>query len=187
MIGGTWHLDNKPFSGKFVSDCARGSVGGFIADVLARDGCKTGAFFFGMSEDNLDRILSMPWVLPGSDASLRAPWGPLGKDHPHPRAYSTMPEFFRRLRRAGFTVGECVKRMTSQPACRFGIRNRGRLERGAYADIAVWDEATFAGTATYEDPHRFAEGMRAVMVNGIISYRDNVFTGNRAGRFLERN
>ena len=187
MIGGTWHLDNKPFSGKFVSDCARGSVGGFIADVLARDGCKTGAFFFGMSEDNLDRILAMPWVLPGSDASLRAPWGPLGKDHPHPRAYSTMPEFFRRLRRAGFTVGECVKRMTSQPACRFGIRNRGRLERGAYADIAVWDEATFAGTATYEDPHRFAEGMRAVMVNGIISYRDNVFTGNRAGRFLERN
>ena len=145
-----------------------------------------------MSEENLQKILSRPWIVPGSDASLRAPWGPLGADHPHPRAYGTMPRFFRLL--TGRVDGharicsreEAIKRMTSVPAERFGIRDRGVIRVGAYADITVWNEGGFRETATYMSPHSFCEGVEAVLVNGSVSYRSGEFTGNRSGRFLER-
>lgn len=160
--------------------------GDLICSILEKDGCKTGAFFFGMSEENLDKIYARPWIVPGSDASLRAPWGPLSADHPHPRAYATMPEFYRRVRALGFSREETVARMTSVPARRFGIRGRGVLEKGAYADLVVWDEAAFAAKATYLAPHQFTGGMKLVMVNGVVPYADGAFTGRRGGRFLER-
>ena len=229
MIGGTWHEDNKPYSGKTVEEIMRNeelgirnggisnlhvseptkhsadlnhrhssfliprssfnshrSPGELICDILERDGCKTGAFFFGMSEENLAKIYSRPWIVPGSDASLRAPWGPLGKDHPHPRAYATMPEFYRRVRELGFSREETVARMTSVPADRFEIRNRGRLVKGAFADVVVWKEDDFRAKATFVAPHRFTSGVKAVMTNGVVCYRDGKFTGERGGRFLER-
>ena len=185
MVGGTWAPENKAYSGKTVAEIAP-TPGALICDILLRDGCKTGAFFFGMSEENLAKIYSRPWIVPGSDASLRAPWGPLGADHPHPRAYATMPEFYRRVRALGFSREETVARMTSVVADRFGIRNRGRIEKGAFADIAVWNEAEFGARATFDAPHRFSGGMKAVMTNGVVSYRDGAFTEARGGRFLER-
>ena len=197
MIGGTWAAENKRFSGKTVAEILSSfsslfplpsslTPGELITSILLADGCKTGAFFFGMSEENLDKIYSRPWIVPGSDASLRAPWGPLGKDHPHPRAYATMPEFYRRVLALGVSREETVARMTSVIADRFGIKGRGRIEKGAFADIVVWDEAAFKAKATFTDPHQFTDGVRCVMTNGVISYRDGKFTGNRGGRFLER-
>ena len=200
MIGGTWAKETKPLSGKTIreiiesepsSDVRRRSStplapGSLICSILSLDGCKTGAFFFGMCEENLDRILSRPWVVPGSDASIRAPWGPLGADHPHPRAYATMPEFYRRLRALGVSREEAVARMTSVPARRFGIAGRGVLKRGAFADVVVWKEAEFASRATYADPHRFSDGVKLTMVNGVVPYAGGSFTGRRGGRFLER-
>lgn len=190
MIGGVWHADNKAFSGRTVAEVAA-SMGGAtpgeaVCSILEKDLCRTGAFFFGMSEENLDKIYRRPWIVPGSDASLRAPWGPLGADHPHPRAYATMPEFYRRVRSLGFSREETIARMTSVPASRFGLSGRGIVRKGAFADIAVWSESDFASKATYTDPHRFASGVRCVMVNGAIPYRDGHLTGNRAGRFLEK-
>ena len=214
MIGGTWHEATKPLSGKTVKEIldvqratsdmagtrlvgasfqdARGRVGDaslpgeLICRILELDGCKTGAFFFGMSEENLDKILSRPWIVPGSDASLRAPWGPLGADHPHPRAYGTMPEFYRRVRALGVSREEAIARMTSVPARRFGIAHRGVIEKGAFADLAIWKEDEFASKATYVEPHQFSAGMKTVIVNGAVSYTEGKFTGDRAGRFLER-
>ena len=195
MIGGTWHEENKPFSGKRISDIlcppspsasAFLTPGELICDILEKDGCKTGAFFFGMSEENLAKIYSRPWVVPGSDASLRAPWGPLGADHPHPRAYATMPEFYRRVRALGFSREETVARMTSVPADRFDLKGRGTIAAGAFADLVVWKEDEFRIRSTYTDPHRFTTGVKAVFVNGALTYADGAFTGNRAGRFLGR-
>ena len=194
MIGGTWHADNKAYCGKTVAEilmqrrngAAAVTPGEVICAILEKDGCKTGAFFFGMSEANLDKILARPWILPGSDASLRAPWGPLGADHPHPRAYATMPEFYRRLRTLGVTREAAVRRMTGAVADRFGIRRRGVLARGNFADLAVWREDDFRMNATYLQPHRFSSGVKLTMVNGAIPYRDGAFTGARAGRLLER-
>ena len=204
MIGGTWAEENKRYSGKTVAEILgletldfrpglassvlslKSSPGELITSILLADGCKTGAFFFGMSEENLAKIYSRPWIVPGRDASLRAPWGPLGKDHPHPRAYATMPEFYRRVRALGFSREETVARMTSVIAARVGIRGRGRIEKGAYADLVIWNEAEFKAKATFTDPHQFTGGVKAVMTNGVISYCDGKFTGNRGGRFLER-
>ena len=195
MIGGTWHAKTKPFSGKTVeklkADSAKSkgdslSPGEIICRILELDGCKTGAFFFGMSEENLDKILAKPWIVPGSDASLRAPRGPLGADHPHPRAYATMPEFYRRVRALGVAREEAVARMTSVPADRFGIKGRGRIAIGAFADLVVWKEDAFAAKATYLEPHQFSSGVKCVMVNGVVPYAEGRFTGNRAGRFLDR-
>ena len=201
MIGGTWHPDTKRYSGKTVAEIISGqstaverqsdvvrrmSPGELICSILALDGCKTGAFFFGMSEENLDKILSKPWIVPGSDASLRAPWGPLGADHPHPRAYATMPEFYRRVRALGVSREEAVARMTSVVADRFSIPDRGRIAAGAFADIVVWKEDEFRAKSTYDEPHQFTSGVKCVMVNGVVPYSDGKFTGDRAGRFLER-
>ena len=212
MIGGTWAEENKRYSGKTVAEILgletldfrpglassvssplkssvlslKSSPGELITSILLADGCKTGAFFFGMSEENLAKIYSRPWIVPGSDASLRAPWGPLGLDHPHPRAYATMPEFYRRVRALGFSREETVARMTSVIADRFEIRGRGRIEKGAYADLVIWNEAEFKAKATFTDPHQFTGGVKAVMTNGVIAYCDGKFTGNRGGRFLER-
>lgn len=185
MIGGTWSDETKFSSGKRISELGD-NPGEIICSILEKDLCRTGAFFFTMSEDNLNRILSKDWILPGSDASLRAPWGALGADFPHPRAYATMPEFYRRLRKLGFTLEDTVKRMTSMPAERFGIKSRGVIKRGAFADIVVWSEKDFIGRATYETPHNFSEGIDCVLVNGTIPYCNGRFTGNRGGRLITR-
>lgn len=189
MIGGTWHEDNKRFSGRFVSDIlveTAVSPGELVCRILEKDLCRTGGFFFGMSEDNLAKIYARPWIVPGSDASLRAPWGPLGADHPHPRAYATMPEFYRRVRALGFSREDAIARMTGVPAVRFGLKGRGVIEKGAFADIVIWQEDSFVAKSTYVDPHQFTGGVELVMVNGAIPYRDGRFTGDRAGRFLEK-
>lgn len=185
MIGGTWSDETKFASGKRISELGD-NPGEIICSILEKDLCRTGAFFFTMSEDNLNRILSKNWILPGSDASLRAPWGALGADFPHPRAYATMPEFYRRLRKLGFTLEDTVKRMTSMPAERFGLKSRGVIKRGALADIVVWSEKEFIGRATYETPHNFSEGVDCVLVNGTIPYCNGRFTGNRGGRLITR-
>ena len=200
-IGGTWHPETKKFSGKTVAEIISGqsivddrqsdvvrrtSPGELICSILALDGCKTGGFFAGMSPDNLAKIYSRPYVLAGSDASLRAPWGPLGADHPHPRAYGTMPEYYAALRKLGFSREDTVRRMTGDAARRFGIRGRGVVEKGAFADIVVWREAEFKSTSTYDRPHSFASGVECVMVNGSVPYRGGRFTGDRNGAFLER-
>ena len=81
---------------------------------------------------------------------------------------------------------EAVLRMTSVPAARFGIRDRGVVRPGAYADLAVWREENFCENVTYMSPHAFASGVEMVLVNGVVSYRSGTFTHNRAGIFLER-
>ena len=138
-----------------------------------------------VTQENLRKIYAMPWIVPGSDASLRAPWGPLGADHPHPRAYGTMPEFYRRV--AGLEGRErTIARMTSIPAARFGIANRGVLAKGAFADVAVWREDRFRNTATYARSHSFCTGVEKVFVNGALAYDAGKFTHAGTGRFLER-
>jgi N-acyl-D-amino-acid deacylase len=97
-----------------------------------------------------------------------------------------MPEFYRRVRALGFSREATVARMTGVPARRFGLNRRGVIEKGAFADIVVWREESFATNSTYIDPHRFTGGVELVMVNGSVPYRAGRFTGDRAGRFLEK-
>ncbi len=195
MIGGGWSETVRACSGRTLADAADAlglSPGETVCRFVEADETRTGAFFFGMCVENLRRIYAQPWVMPGSDASLRAPWGPLGQDHPHPRAYGTMPRYLRLMTggEPGFAalcgLEEAVRRMTALPAQAFGLRDRGVLRAGAYADLAVFDPKSFTDSATYAQPHQFAHGMRHVIVNGALSFSEGHFTGVRRGRFLER-
>jgi N-acyl-D-aspartate/D-glutamate deacylase len=101
-----------------------------------------------------------------------------------------MPEFFRRLtcgaKSCAVSDETAVSRMTSAVASRFGIKGRGVIERGAFADIAVWCRDDFRNTATYDRSHSFCTGMEKVFVNGALAYDGGTFTRSGTGRFLER-
>ena len=149
------------------------------------DDLTTSAFFQGMSETNMWRILAEPWVMLGSDASVRAPWGPLSQDYPHPRAYGSFPRFLRAaLDGRTVPLAEAICKMTSLPAQQFGLRDRGRIARDQAADIVVFDPNTVADRATYAAPHQLATGIEAVVVNGVVTLTDGRLSGDRAGRVL---
>jgi N-acyl-D-amino-acid deacylase len=153
--------------------------------LIETDQLATSAFFQGMSEDNLWRILGEPYVMVGSDASLRAPWGPLSRDYPHPRAYGSFPRFIRAAL-DGQTVPlvEAVRKITSLPAEHFGLQGRGVLAVGHHADVVVFDPLTLRDRATYSAPHQLSEGVNHLLVNGRVTIRDGSLTGERGGRWL---
>lgn len=192
MVGGTWHETTRHLSGKTLKDIMEMwgcSFGEAIIRILQADQSRTGGFFFGMNETNLRTILSQPWVMPGSDASLRAPWGPLGRDWPHPRAYGTMPRFFKMLtEELKITPQEAIRRMTSLPAEAFGIQKRGKIKVGYYADLVLFDPQSWKDCSTYAAPHQFSTGVDTVIINGSPVYQQGAINpaAKRNGRFLTR-
>ncbi|MEI8243533.1 MAG: D-aminoacylase [bacterium] len=189
MIGGTTHPELHALRGQTIAAIAAargGSAGEAVVWILQRDALRTGAFFFGMSGANLRRIYAQPWVMVGSDASLRAPEGPLAADHPHPRAYGTFPRFLRLVQDENLMpLPEAIRRITSLPADAFGLRDRGRIKAGAFADLAVFNPAAMRDAATFAAPHVFSSGVRQVWVNGRCCYDHGRFTGDRGGRVLQ--
>ncbi len=187
-IGSTRHPDHAAFGGKPILEAATAwkmHPLDAALRLMERDELFTGGIFFGMSEENMWRILAEPWVMIGSDASIRAPWGPLSHDHPHPRAYGTFGRFLRAvLEGKSVSVGEAVRKMTSLPAAHFRLKERGVLRAGAFADVVVIDPKTFQERATYGQPHQFCDGISAVWVNGVLTLRDGQETGARGGRYL---
>ncbi len=187
-IGSTRHPDNAPFAGQPILKATEAWKLHPLDAALRfmdTDELFTGGIFFGMSEENMGRILAEPWVMIGSDASIRSPTGPLSKDHPHPRAYGTFGRFMRAvLDGKSVPLGEAVRKMTGLPAAHFRLKDRGVIRAGALADVVVLDPAAFRDLATYEKPHQFCEGISAVWVNGEATLRDGRETGARGGRYL---
>ncbi|HUP18811.1 MAG TPA: D-aminoacylase [Gemmatimonadota bacterium] len=139
---------------------------------------------FGMSEENVARMLAHPLSAVVSDASARATTGPLSSGSPHPRAYGTFPRVLGHyVRDLGVLPLEvAVAKMTSVPADRAGIGDRGRIRPGAFADLVAFDPDRVIDRATFEDPHRYPVGIPHVMVNGRFALRDGAFTDERPGR-----
>ena len=187
-VGSTRHPDTAPFAGKPLALAAEAwKLHPLDAALrfMETDELFTGGIFFGMSEDNMWKIFAEPWVMIGSDASIRSPTGPLSKDHPHPRAYGTFGRFLRAaLDGKTVGVGEAVRKMTSLPAEHFRLKDRGALRAEAFADVVALDPKTFRDVATYEKPHQFCEGVSAVWVNGALTLRGGQETRLRAGRYL---
>ena len=182
------HPESRRFAGQGLADVAaalRLEPIDALLHLIDVDELRTSAFFHGMSDENLWRILAQPWVMLGSDASLRAPEGLLSADYPHPRAYGTCPRFLKAAV-AGRTVGlpEAIRKMTSLPARHFGLTDRGTIAIGRAADVVVFDPAQIADCATYAAPHQLARGVCHVLVNGVLTLSGGRFTGNRAGRVL---
>ncbi len=141
-----------------------------------------GAIYFMMSEDDVRRVLSYPHTMIGSD-------GLPHDQHPHPRLWGTFPRVLGHYVRDVklFPLEEAVRRMTALPAAQFGLKDRGRLRPGAYADLVLFDPATIADTATFDRPKTPAAGIARVMVNGRTVWNDGAATGERPGRALRRN
>ncbi len=188
MIGATFSEENRSFRGVTVEDAASAlgmNCGEAVVEILRRDRLMTGAFFFGMDEKNMFRFLSSPWVMIGSDASIRSTAGPLSNDYPHPRAYGTFARALRMsLDGANVSLTEMIRKMTSLPADTFGIKGRGRIGVGRYADICLFDPVEIRDIASYRDPHRFSEGVRHLFVNGIRVISDGALTGTRPGEVI---
>jgi N-acyl-D-amino-acid deacylase len=140
-----------------------------------------GAIYHGISEDDMRTILRHPGTMIGSDG---LPNDPL----PHPRLWGTFPRVLGYYSREQglFSLSEAVRKMTGLPAQRFGLSDRGLVREGFSADLVLLDAQTVRDVATFIDPIRVAEGIEAVWVNGILSYRNQAATGQRAGRFLPR-
>ena len=124
----------------------------------------------------------------GSDGSATAPWGILGRGKPHPRFYGTFPRVIGQYVREGvLSLQEAVRKMTSAPAQRLGLGDRGLLRESFKADVTVFDPGKVKDEATFVDPHRFASGLPYVMVNGEFVVDGGEHTGALPGRALRKN
>ena len=158
-----------------------------LLELVARDH-SVGAAYFLMDEDNVRLGLQQPWVSIGSDAQAHRAVPPYTEGSTHPRTYGTFARVLGHYCRDEglFPLEEAVRRMTSLPADNLRLADRGRLEPGRYADIVVFDPATVIDNATYDDPHRYADGVRHVVVNGVPVVRDGALTDATPGRRLRR-
>ncbi len=187
MIGSTQF---EQFKGKYlpeVADALKMTEVDALLYLIDADDLKTGGIFFGLSEENLWRVLAEPYVSIGSDGSMRAPFGPLSTDHPHPRAYGSHTRFLRAaLDGKTVPLAEAVYKMTGLPAAQFGLKKRGILKEGYAADILIFDPAQIRENTTYAKPHQLSGGMRHVIVNGVLALENGKPTHEKSGSFLPR-
>jgi N-acyl-D-amino-acid deacylase len=180
-----------PLLGRRLSDVARErgvDPADLAMDLVIEDGSRVGVVYFLMSEDNVRRQVALPWMSFGSDAAAQSPEEPFASTRPHPRAYGTFARLLGKYVRddKALPLADAIRRLTSHPARTYGLDGRGALASGAFADVVVFDPATIADVATFEDPHRYARGVRHVLVNGVPVIRDGEHTGEKPGRALRR-
>jgi N-acyl-D-aspartate/D-glutamate deacylase len=175
----TWSSPHPEQAGKSLSRIAEGW--GLSQVDAARKLQPAGAIYHSIAEDDMRRILAHPATMIGSDGLPDDP-------RPHPRLWGTFPRVLGRYSREEklFSTAEAIRRMTSLPAQRFGLAQRGMIHAGYAADLVLFDPETIIDTATYADPIRPASGIEGVWVNGVLSWKRDGATGDRAGRFLPR-
>jgi N-acyl-D-amino-acid deacylase len=185
IVIGSHHPD-PDVSGRSVAELAeeRGTPPVEVALSLLRADPFTGMIGHGMLEEDVRLIGSRADVMVGTDGVAIAPDGPLGRFSVHPRYYGTFPRVLARYVRGErlLDLATAVRKMTSLAADRFGLRGRGRIEPGAFADLVLFDPERVADEATFERPHAFATGIELVVVNGRVAW--NGVRGERAGRAL---
>ena len=157
-----------------------------LFDLLIEDHGYTEVAVFGMSEPDVALALTQPWVSICNDSQGTAPTGPLGKEHPHPRAYGTFPRILRKyVREEGkLTLPEAIRKFSALPAQRLRLTDRGVLKQGMWADVVVFDPATIHDVATFEKPNQLSVGMEIVLVNGVPVIEGGKATGALPGKVL---
>ena len=140
--------------------------------------------YHAMDEADVEAIMSHPQTMIGSDGRLVA----LGDGHPHPRWYGTFPRVLGLYARERgiLKLEEAVRKMTSMPARRIGLPERGQVEIGWFADLVVFDSETIIDRATFQDPHQYPVGVEWVLVNGKIAIEDGVYRDVRSGKVLRK-
>jgi N-acyl-D-amino-acid deacylase len=183
------HAELKPLIGKTVAEIAkmRGvSPAEAVIELVIEDDASVGAAYTIMSEDNLPREIRLPWVSSGSDAESSAPEGAFLLSSTHPRAYGNFARIFAKYVREEhvLSVEEAVRKITSLPANVLSLPDRGRLSKGAFADVVVFDPATIQDHSTYQQPMLYATGVTDVIINGKLALKEGEPTGVPTGRVL---
>ena len=148
-----------------------------IIDMMINGGASM--IFHGMSEEDVKYIMQYPFNMIASDASIRV----FNEGAPHPRGYGTNARVLSKYVREQkiITLEEAVRRMTSLPAQKFHLDNRGLLRKGYAADIVVFDAATVKDMSTFEKPHQYSQGFIFVIVNGKINIDNGIQNDTRSG------
>ncbi|PZN92049.1 MAG: aminoacylase, partial [Alphaproteobacteria bacterium] len=180
----------KPLAGKTLAEVAklRGTTPADTAmDLVIEDGSRVGTAYFLMTEANVKRQIGLPWVGFGSDAGAPAAEGVFLLSKDHPRAYGNVARLLGKYVREdkATTLPDAIRRLTSQPLANLGIKERGTLKPGYFADVVVFDPATIADHATFAQPAQYATGVAQVFVNGVQVLKDGEPTGAAAGRFVK--
>ena len=179
----------RRYVGRTLADVAneRGTSPATTAmDLVIEDSTRVEAVYFLMSDENVLRKLTVPWISLGTDAASLAPEGPFLDYNPHPRAYGTFARLLGRyVRDEGvLPLEEAVRKITSLPASNLKIDRRGVIRAGYFADIAVFDPETVQDHATFDAPHQYSTGMVHVLVNGTPVLVSGEHTGAMPGRVV---
>ena len=155
-------------------------------DLVIEDNSRVGAIYFLMSEENVKRQIKLPYMSFGSDGSALAPEAPFLSSNPHPRSYGNVARLLGKYVREEKVISleEAVKKLTSLPASNLGIKNRGSLTVGYFADIVLFDPETIADKATFSKPHQLSVGVSDVWVNGKQALKDAKSTEVMAGKVV---
>ena len=192
MVASVVNKDLKQYTGKTVAQIAETQKKEpleALFDFILADKGQTGALYFIAGEEDLRYGLSQPWTSIGLDANEMPLDGLLFEPHAHPRTFGSMPRFLghyvRDLKLMPLEQG--IRKITSLPAQREHLLNRGLLKEGFFADVTIFDPATIMDKATYTEPTQLSVGVKYVLVNGQLEYEDGKMTGVMAGKALRRN
>ena len=183
----TTYPKNTSFEGKSFLEIAKimnKSPSESYADLVSGNKAPVG-LYFSLNMDTVREIMPYEYVITCSDG-----WTiPKGMTWPHPRLYGTFPRKLREfvLKEKLMPLKEAIISMTSLPAQKFNIKDRGVIAEGNYADIALIDLNTITDHATYPEPHQYSEGVIHLLVNGIVAIENGKATGKRGGRALRKN
>jgi len=189
LVSGIENPDLKEYDGKTLAQIATAQKKApldALFDLVLADKARTGALYFIASENDLRYGLKQPWTSIGLDASELSLDGPLFEPQSHPRAFGSMPHFLGHYVRDEklLPLEQAIRKITSLPAQRERLRDRGLLKVGYYADVTIFDAATINDNATYEKPTLLSQGVKYVFVNGQLEYEQDHLTGVKAGSIL---
>jgi N-acyl-D-amino-acid deacylase len=182
---------NRKYEGMRVADAAKQAGKDpfdFVFDLLIDEGGSVGCVYFIIDEADLALAMKQPWVSIGSDGSSLATDGPLRAGVPHPRNFGTFPRVLGRYVREMKVISleEAIRKMTSLPASTLGLADRGSIKPGMWADLVIFNPATVADKATFEDPFQYPVGIDTVLVNGTVVLDEGKHTNARPGKVLKR-
>lgn len=155
--------------------------------LLEEEGAAGMVIFYGNEED-VQRIMKHPLQMVGTDAGSCTVTGPFSEGKPHPRHYGTYPKILGEYVREEnlMRLEEAIRKMTSFPAQRFGLLDRGLIRPGMWADITILNPDAVSSNATYQDPHNFPSGIQYVIVNGEVAIDEGEYTGILSGKTLRK-
>ncbi len=180
---------NKEYEGLSISEIAKiRGTNPFDAmfDLLIEEEAVVGIILHMMSEDDMKYVMKHPLSMVGTDGEGYAPYGPLARGKPHPRNYGTFPRILGKYVKEEkvLTLQDAIRKMTSMPAQKLGLLDRGLIREGFWADIVIFDPLKISDKATFSNPHQYPTGIEYVIVNGVKVIEKGKHTGELPGKVL---